>query len=78
MREYLRIAFNRIPIGVAQKHPVTRLVHRTISLPARWRLDHSVYAAPFELWLKDKANKVFPPSKPKVDAQQLSSEVVSC
>jgi anaerobic magnesium-protoporphyrin IX monomethyl ester cyclase len=78
MREYLRIAFNRVPIGVQKKHPVTRLVHRTISLPARWRLDHSIYSAPFELWLKDKANKVFPPLKPKVDAQQLSSEVVSC
>ena len=58
MREYLRIAFNRIPIGVQQKHPVTRLVHRTISLPARWRSDHSVYAAPVELWLKNKADKI--------------------
>ncbi|MBV8571667.1 MAG: B12-binding domain-containing radical SAM protein, partial [Acidobacteriaceae bacterium] len=78
MREYLRVAFNRIPIGVQKKHPVTRLVHRVISLPARWRLDHSVYAAPFELWLKNKANKAFPPPKPKVDATQLSGEVVSC
>ena len=78
MREYLRVAFNRVPIGVQKKHPVARLVHRTISLPARWRLDHSFYDAPLELWLKDKANKMFPPLKPKVDAQQLSAEVVSC
>jgi hypothetical protein len=31
-----------------------------------------------ELWLKDKVNKVLQPPKPKVDAQLLSSEVVSC
>jgi radical SAM superfamily enzyme YgiQ (UPF0313 family) len=78
MREYLRVAFNRVPIGVQKKHPVNRLVHKTISLPARWRLDHDVYAAPVELWLKNKANVLFPASKPKVDAQQLSTEVVSC
>jgi anaerobic magnesium-protoporphyrin IX monomethyl ester cyclase len=78
MREYLRVAFNRVPIGIQTKHPVNRLVHKTISLPARWRLDHDVYAAPVELWLKNKANALFPASKPKVDAQQLSTEVVSC
>ncbi|MBV9036337.1 MAG: B12-binding domain-containing radical SAM protein [Acidobacteriaceae bacterium] len=78
MREYMRIAFHRIPIGVQCKHPINRLVHRTISLPARWRLDHNVYAAPVELWLKNKANKWFPPLKSKVDAHQLSTEVVSC
>lgn len=78
MREYMRIAFHRIPIGVQRKHPINRLVHRTISLPARWRLDHDVYAAPVELWLKNKANKWFPPLKSKVDAHQLSTEVVSC
>ncbi len=78
MREYLRIAFNRVPIAVSKKHPVNRLVHKTISLPARWRLDHDLYALPFELWLKNKANKLFPPTKPKVDAQLLPSEVVTC
>jgi anaerobic magnesium-protoporphyrin IX monomethyl ester cyclase len=78
MREYLRVAFNRVPIGVQKKHPVNRLVHRTISIPARWRLDHDLYGAPVELWLKDKANKMFPSTKPKVDAQMLSAEVVSC
>ncbi|MBV8551214.1 MAG: B12-binding domain-containing radical SAM protein [Acidobacteriaceae bacterium] len=78
MREYMRVAFNRVPIGVQRKHPLNRLVHRAISIPARWRLDHDVYAAPVELWLKNKANKWFPPLKPKVDAQKLSAEVVSC
>lgn len=78
MREYLRVAFNRVPIGVQTKHPVNRLVHKTISLPARWRLDRGVYGAPVELWLKNKANQYFPSSKPKVDAQLLPAEIVSC
>jgi anaerobic magnesium-protoporphyrin IX monomethyl ester cyclase len=78
MREYLRVAFNRVPIGVQKKHPINQLVHRSISLPARWRLQHDVYSAPVDLWLKNKANRLFPPIKPKVDAQLLSSEVVSC
>jgi anaerobic magnesium-protoporphyrin IX monomethyl ester cyclase len=78
MREYLRVAFNRVPIGVQTKHPINRTVHKFISIPARWRLDHDVYAAPVELWLKNRANRWFPSVKPKVDAQQLSAEVVSC
>jgi hypothetical protein len=78
MREYLRLAFNRVPIGVQRKNAVTRLVHRAISLPARWRLDHDVYSAPVELWIKDKVNTMFAPPKSKVDAHMLSNEVVSC
>ena len=78
MREYMRIAFDRVPIGVHRTHPVTRAVHRLISIPARVRLDKDCYAAPIELWMKNKANIWFPPPKPKVDAHQLSAEVVSC
>ena len=78
MRDYLRIAFNRIPIGGHKKHPVNRLVHEAISVPARWRLDHDVYGLPFELWLKNAANRWFPPIKAKVDAHQLSAEAVTC
>lgn len=78
MREYLRVAFHRVPIGVQKKHFVNRALHRAISLPARWRLDHDVYSAPVDLWLKNKANKLFPPAKAKVDAQLLSGEVVTC
>jgi anaerobic magnesium-protoporphyrin IX monomethyl ester cyclase len=78
MRDYLRVAFNRVPIGKQRKHPANRLVHSLISVSARWRLDHDFYKAPFELWLKNAANRWFPPPKPKVDAQQLSAEVVSC
>jgi anaerobic magnesium-protoporphyrin IX monomethyl ester cyclase len=78
MREYMRIAFNRVPIGVQRKHPIARAVHRLISIPARIRLDRDYYSAPVELWMKNKANQWFPPLKPKVDAHQLSAEVVSC
>lgn len=78
MREYMRVAFNRKPIGVQRKNPVNRLVHRMISFPARWRLDHDFYAFPFELGLKNAANRLFAPPKPKVDAQMLEAEVVTC
>lgn len=78
MRDYLRIAFNRVPIGIQRRHPLNRLVQELISIPARWRLDHGIYDAPVELWLKNKSNKWFPPLKPKIDAHQLSAEVVSC
>jgi radical SAM superfamily enzyme YgiQ (UPF0313 family) len=78
MRDYLRVAFNRIPIGVQKRHPLNRLIHALISISARWRLDHNFFTAPFELWLKNAANRWFPSTKPKVDAQQLSTEVVSC
>jgi anaerobic magnesium-protoporphyrin IX monomethyl ester cyclase len=78
MRDYLRVAFNRIPIGAQRKHPLNRLVHEWISAPARWRLDHDIYGAPFELWLKNAANRWFPPLKSKVDAHQLSAEAVTC
>lgn len=78
MREYLRIAFNRKPIGVTKKHPVNRLVHELISYPARARLDRNFYSFPVELWLKNAVNRILPPPKPKVDASQLEAEVVSC
>ncbi len=78
MREYMRIAFNRVPIGVQRKNSLQRLVYGMIELPARWRLDHGIYAFPFELWLKDLANRMVEPPKPKVDAHQLETEAVTC
>ncbi len=36
MRDYLRVAFNRVPIASDRRRRVTRLVHQAISLPARW------------------------------------------
>jgi anaerobic magnesium-protoporphyrin IX monomethyl ester cyclase len=78
MRDYLRLAFHRVPIGVRKRHPLNNLVHELIAFAARWRLDHDIYALPFELRLKDAVNRWFPPQKTKVDAHQLSAEVVSC
>jgi anaerobic magnesium-protoporphyrin IX monomethyl ester cyclase len=78
MRDYLRIAFNRKPIGVTRKHPVNQFIHNLISYPARVRLDHDLYSFPIELWLKNAANRYFAPPKAKVDAHQLEAEVVSC
>ena len=78
MREYLRIAFNRVPIGLQRKNTLQRLVHGMIGVPARWRLDHSFYSLPFELWLKDTVNRWLSPPKTKVDAHQLEAEAVSC
>ena len=78
MREYLRVAFNRVPIGLHRKNSLERLVHGMIQVPARWRLDHSVYAFPVELWLKGAANRLVPAPKSKVDAHQLEAEAVTC
>ena len=78
MRDYLRIAFNRIPIGVTQKSTLQRVVHGMIGVPARWRLDHDFYSLPFEIWLKDLANRLAESPKAKVDAHQLQAEAVTC
>jgi radical SAM superfamily enzyme YgiQ (UPF0313 family) len=78
MREYLRVAFNRVPIGIKRKNALQRVVHGMIGVPARWRLDHNFYWFPFELWLKDMVNKLVEPPKPKVDAHMLEAEAVTC
>jgi hypothetical protein len=56
----------------------TRAAHELMAMPARWRLDHDVYALPFEIWLNTAARKVFRPLKPKVDASQLADKAVTC
>ena len=78
MREYMRVAFQRVPIGRQPKRMLAERLHQWIGAPARWRLDHDFYAAPVELWLKDAVNRWLPPPKPKVDAKQLSAEVAAC
>src|SRR5579872_3550514 len=78
MREYLRVAFNRVPIGIRTKNLRQRVVHGMISGPARWRLDHNYYSFPLELWVKDKVNQWFEPPKSKVDAHLLEAEAVTC
>jgi len=77
MREYLRVAFNRVPIGMKHKRALQRTIHEMIAIPARWRIDHNFYSMPFELWLKDAVNRMFEPPKSKVDAHQLEAEVVA-
>ncbi len=44
MREYMRVAFHRIPIGKYRTPALSRFIFELISKPARWRLDHHVYA----------------------------------
>ncbi len=79
MREYLRLAFTRVPISGLQTHPVTRAVQRAVAATSRWRLDHDVYGFPMEIAINNTAKKLFPAMpKPKVDASQLSAEAVTC
>jgi hypothetical protein len=78
MREFMRVAFHRVPIGKYRIPALNRVLFELISGPARWRLDHHVYAFPVELWLRQKAQKWLTPPKPKVDAHQLSAEPVTC
>lgn len=70
-RDYLRIAFDRIPIGADRRGNITRLVQKCISLPARWRLDHDLYRAPVELWVNNKLKR-HTAMKPAVDAKRLA------
>ncbi|PWT98021.1 MAG: B12-binding domain-containing radical SAM protein [Terriglobia bacterium] len=78
MREYMRVAFHRVPIGKYRVPAMNRALFDLIGRPARWRLDHHVYAFPVELWLRKAAQRVLTPPKPKVDAHQLSAEPVTC
>ncbi len=78
MREYLRVAFHRVPIGNLSGMALQRVVHGMIGIPARWRLDHNYYSFPFELLLKKWADRAVAPPKFKVDAHRLAAEVVTC
>lgn len=71
MRDYLRVAFDRIPIGADRRGNMTRLMQKCISLPARWRLDHDLYRAPVELWLNNRLKR-HTALKPAVDAKRLA------
>jgi len=73
MREYLRIAFDRVPIAADLRKRSTRLIQKAISLPARWRLDHDVYGLPAELWINEKLKSRTAASKPAVDAKRLET-----
>jgi anaerobic magnesium-protoporphyrin IX monomethyl ester cyclase len=71
MRDYLRLAFDRFPIGADTRSRSTRLIQKSFSIPARWRLDHDVYALPVELWISEKLKRKTAAMKPVVDAKRL-------
>jgi len=71
MRDYLRIAFDRVPIAADTRKRSTRIAQKLLSLPARWRLDRDVYGFPVELWINDRLRKINPQYKPAVDAKRL-------
>jgi radical SAM superfamily enzyme YgiQ (UPF0313 family) len=72
MRDYLRIAFDRIPIAADKRGPIMRLAQKSISFPARWRLDRDIYKFPVELWVNNKLKK-YTAMKPAVDAKRLAN-----
>ncbi|MGB9434503.1 MAG: radical SAM protein [Candidatus Acidiferrum sp.] len=73
MREYLRIAFDRVPIAADTRKRSTRIIQRVISLPARWRLDHDAYRFPAELWINERLKRKMVALKPAVDAKRLET-----
>jgi anaerobic magnesium-protoporphyrin IX monomethyl ester cyclase len=71
MRDYLRIAFDRIPIAADTRKRSTRIAQKMLSFPARWRLDHDAYNLPVELWINEKLKRQSLAFKPAVDAKRL-------
>jgi radical SAM superfamily enzyme YgiQ (UPF0313 family) len=72
MRDYLRIAFDRVPIAADTRKRSTRIAQKLLSFPARWRLDHDMYAFPAELWINEKLKpRARTAAKPAVDAKRL-------
>ena len=74
MRDYLRIAFDRVPIAADRRSRIVKAIHRAISYPARFRLSHGLYRFPVEIWLKKGLSNLSASLKPKVDAQQLAGQ----
>jgi anaerobic magnesium-protoporphyrin IX monomethyl ester cyclase len=75
MRDYLRIAFDRVPIAADTRKRSTRIAQKLLSFPARWRLDRDAYAMPIELWLNNKLKRRMSAFKPAVDAKRLEPAV---
>ena len=71
MRDYLRIAFDRVPIAADTRRRSTRIAQKLFSFPARWRLDHDMYAFPAELWINERLKRRSQAAKPAVDAKRL-------
>ena len=75
LRDYLRIAFDRVPIAADTRKRSMRMAQKLLSFPARWRLDHDAYALPVELWLNEKLKRRIPSFKPAVDAKRLEPAI---
>jgi radical SAM superfamily enzyme YgiQ (UPF0313 family) len=71
MRDYLRMAFDRVPISKLDSGSMTRILQKSLSYPARWRLEHDVYGLPVEVWINQRLKRFVSVAKPKVDAKQL-------
>ena len=80
MRDYLRIAYDRVPIAADRRSRSTKALQKCISLPARWRLQRDAFALPIELWINNKLKeKTAAAMKPAVDAKRLEpAEQVAC
>ena len=76
MRDYLRIAFDRVPIAADRRGTATRIAQKCISLPARWRLRRDRYAFPVEVWLNNKLKQRTAALRPAVDAKRLEAPAV--
>ena len=75
LRDYLRIAFDRVPIAADTRKRSMRMAQKLLSFPARWRLDHDAYTLPVELWLNEKLKRRIPSFKPAVDAKRLEPAI---
>jgi radical SAM superfamily enzyme YgiQ (UPF0313 family) len=75
MRDYLRMAFDRVPISKLDSNTLIRVLQHGLSYPARWRLDHDVFALPVEVWLNQRLKRFVSVAKPKVDGKQLGPAV---
>jgi radical SAM superfamily enzyme YgiQ (UPF0313 family) len=75
MRDFLRMAFERMPIANLDSSSAVRMLQKGLSYPARWRLDHDFYGFPIEVWINRKLKRFVSVAKPRVDAKQLGSAV---
>ena len=64
MRDYIRVAFPKVTIARLPKRLLAKKIYEWIAPAARWRLDHDIYALPFEPWLKHWADGM-PPANAK-------------
>lgn len=71
MRDYLRMAFDRVPISKVDTSSAVQILQKSLAYPARWRLDHDIYGLPIEVWINQKIKRFVSVAKPKVDAKQL-------